>query len=258
MNTNVPFGSKVSSLFLSSLEIEHPLRKPGVSTVPSLSNTREEDQNRISSLFSDYHLTVQLRVELNRRQVSLLLSILCYQIFYFGANFGMYISTLFLYEILLGRKSKASEIKDLYERQTSLLAQLILLDLGGKDLLFEERIKLSEKTSKVILQSGILIKRDTYRSRFNLYRPERLLKLRTVPVDVFIEREGNSIRYSSYCKGYGEGTGTGPVSLKRCFELDGKETEDTVLGLQLEDKDLSSELLLIAHFEWIKRFKPEN
>jgi len=56
--------------------------------------------------------------------------------------------------------------------------------------------------------------------------PEIWLTIKTVDVDEIIERTGNTERYSSYCKGYGEShpsahyKKTGPSA-----ELDGESTE---------------------------------
>lgn len=233
----------------------------GVSTVPSTNPSGGESDIQNPLISSDYHLTVKIvNSQLTRRQISLLLGVLCYQAVHYGVNFGMYLSLLHLNEILLGNKIKASEVKDKYERLSVLLSQVIIRDLAGKDLSLTENRRLSEKTTNLLLNSRGLMTRDTYKSRFNHWRPERFLSIRTVPVDVIIERNGNSVRYSSYCKGYGEGTGTArrgktPPS----FELDGEETTEWTLGSQdLTLQEFSQNVFLIAHFEWLKRFRDED
>lgn len=246
----------------SNLNKKNPIgvKPTGVSTVPSTDPNSKGGVSELNSLLSsDYHLTVQLRVSLTRRQVSLLLGVLCYQAVHYGVNFALYLSLLHLNEILIGNKVRASQIKDRYERLSVELSQVIIRDLAGKDLFLHELVRLSEKTRVLILHSRTLMTKDTYRSRFNYWRPENFLRLKTVPVDVIIERSGNSVRYTSYCKGYGEGTGTArrsktPIS----FELDGEETPDWVLSEQLSAKELSQEVFLLAHFEWLKRFGEET
>lgn len=250
-----------SELGVSSLVNENsPLvQPPGVSTLPSTDPSSGDSKIDIHSILTDYHLTVQLKVHLERRQVSLLLDVLNYQAVYFGVNFQMYVSMLHLYEILLGNKLKASEIKDKYERRTALVCQTIIRDLAGKELSFVEYLRVTGQTKKLILDSKALMGKDIYKSRLIHWRPERLLSLKTVPVDVKISRNGNSIRYSSYCKGYGEGSGTARTGRTRqCFELDGEETQDFILGRELLEQDLRQELFLIAHFEWLKRFGTET
>lgn len=230
----------------------------GVSTLPSTNPLGGESE--LNSFYSsDYHLTVRLKVHLDRRQISLLLGILNYQAVHFGVTFPMYLQMLHLNEILIGNKLRASEIKDRYQRLSVELSQIIIRDLAGKELAFEEPVQVSKKTKELLLRSKALMTRDVYKSRFNHWRPERLLRLVTVPVDVFIERNGNSVRYTSYCKGYGEGSGTArrgrtPPS----FELDGEETPEWVLSEQLSAKELAQEVFLLAHFEWLKRFGAET
>lgn len=248
--------------FRSKLEDRNtPSGQPaGVSTVPPTAfQGGEKIKIDTRSLFSDYHLTVRLRVHLERRQISLLLGVLNYQAVHYGVNFSMYVCMLHLYELLLGSKVRASEVKDLYERKTVEVTQVLIRDLAGKELDFEQKLDVTERTKQVIIHSGALISRDTYKSRLSTWRPERLLSLATVPVDVHFERNGTSIRYSSYCKGYGEGTGTARKGkTARCFELDGEEHESVSLGQQLVDQDLKTEVFLIAHYEWLKRFGAES
>lgn len=232
----------------------------GVSTEPSTSSALGGvPKTDISQILSHYHLTVQLVVHLERRQVSLLLDVLNYQATHFGVNFEMYVSMLHLYEILLGQKIRASEVKDRYERRTVEVCQVILRDLAGRELAFgDQREKLSDTTKRLLLQSEALMTKDTYKSRLINWRPERLIRLKTVPVDVQFERNGMSVRYTSYCKGYGEGSGTARRGkTPRCSELDGEEVKEFILGRELAEQDLRQELFLIAHFEWMKRFGTE-
>jgi len=253
-----PKGSEPT--FGSNLNKENTpvVQPPGVSTVPPLSNTAGGNE-LISSLQSDYHLTVQLKLRLERRQVSLLLGILCYQSVHFGVNFQMYLQLLHLNEILIGNKVRASEIKDRYERLSVELSQVIIRDLAGQTLSFNDFVQLSEKTYQLVIRSKALMTKDVFKSRFVHWRPENFLGLKTVPVDVIIERSGNSVRYTSYCKGYGEGTGTARKGrTPECFELDGEEAPEWVLSEQLSAKELAQEAFLLAHFEWLKRFKGET
>lgn len=260
MDNFEPFGSEsTQSTSVPTGERPTDVLPPGVSTVPSTNPEQRVEPKLNSLLRSDYHLTVQLGVHLERRQISLLLSVLSYQAIHFGVTFPMYLMILHLYEVLLGNKIRASLVKDRFERLSVLLSQVIIRDMAGKDLSFEEPVSVSSKTRELALKSKALITKDTYKSRFVHWRPERFLRLKTVPVDVIIERSGNSVRYTSYCKGYGEGTGTarrGKTPI--CFELDGEETTEWVLSDQLDAKELAQEVFLLAHFEWLKRFGRET
>jgi hypothetical protein len=161
---------------------------------------------------------------------------------------------------LLGNKVRASQIKEKFERLSVLLSQTIIRDLAGKDLNFTDLVQVSDQTRNLILNSKSLMTKDSYNSRFNHWRPERYLKLRIVPVDVIIERNGNSVRYTSYCKGYGEGTGTARRGkTPQSFELDGEDTPEWKLSEQsLSAQEFTQQVFLLAHFEWLKRFGTED
>lgn len=254
-----PKGSE--STFGSNLNKENTpvVPPPSVITEPPPNTNTAGGNELISSLQSDYHLTVQLKIKLDRRQVSLLLGILCYQCTHSGVTFPMYLQLLHLNEILIGNKIRASEIKNKFERLSVELSQVIIRDLAGKSLTFNEPILVSKKTKELLLRSKALMTRDVYKSRFTCWRPEWFLTLKTVPVDVIIERSGNSVRYTSYCKGYGEGSGrTRKGRTPECFELDGEEPQEWILSEQLSAKELAQEAFLLAHFEWLKRFEGET
>jgi hypothetical protein len=261
MEDSEPKGS-VSNIGTSDLSKKKHLgvSPAGVSTVPP-SIPSDRGLAELNSLsFSDYHLTVQLQVHLERRQISLLLGILCYQAVHYGVTFGSYLCLLHLNEILLGNKVRASQIKEKFERLSVLLSQTIIRDLAGKDLNFTDLVQVSDQTRNLILNSKSLMTKDSYNSRFNHWRPERYLKLRIVPVDVIIERNGNSVRYTSYCKGYGEGTGTARRGkTPQSFELDGEDTPEWKLSEQsLSAQEFTQQVFLLAHFEWLKRFGTED
>lgn len=253
-------GSKSNGVPLSpNGEARQPVRPPGVSTPLSTEPRMEINIDTDPLISTDYHLTVRTKVRLERRQVSLLLGVLNYQAVHFGVNFKIYLSLLHLNDILIGQKTRAADIKDRYERLSVELSQVIIRDLAGKDLSFDEMTSLSEKTRSLLLRSRGLMTKDTYQSRVAHWRPENFLSIRTVPVDVIIERSGDSVRYTSYCKGYGESGGTArKEKTGRCAELDGEEHQDWTLIEQLSEKEFAQEAFLLAHFEWLKRFGTET
>lgn len=257
MKDSVPKGSESNMGSLpKKIRNTRGVNSASVSNPPSTNPVHVEENELNSLLSSDYHLTVQLMIKLDRRQVSLLLSILNYQAVHFGVTFSMYLMMLHLNEILIGNKLRASEIKDRYERLSVELSQVIIRDLAGQDLFFGKPIYLNSKTREVLLNSKALMTKDTFKSRFNYWRPENFIRLKTVPVDVIVERSGNSVRYTSYCKGYGEGGRTARrEKTPPSFELDGEEAPEWILSEHLSAKELAQEAFLIAHFEWLKRFQ---
>jgi len=216
---------------------------------------KEDGQSELPSDFSlDYYLTVRLRVTLSRRECSLLLGILNYQACHFGMNFGMYLSMEFLSSLLLGNKLHPSEIKEKYERDCCFSTLIILSSVADRNWnLLELSNRVPQRIIQGLTEGGLLITKRTYQSRFTTYRPEMLLEVRSVPVDNLIDRsKGNSQRYSSYTKGYGEShLSAHSQRTKPSFELDGDNSEKEYLNL----KDISTLLVLTQLELWTKYYR---
>lgn len=212
---------------------------------------KEEDRNELPSNFSlEYHLTVRTQMELTRKQTSLLLDILNYQACHFGLNFGMWLGMEYLMSSLLGQKTHPSDIKDKVIRDTVFVSYLILSAVGESPLNLNDLTLLPDLLVQKLDQSDLLMKKRVYGSRYNLYRPEKLLEIQTVPVSIrFDRKKGSSERYSSYCKGYGESHPSAHrQKTKPSFELDGEPEDKDFLKLQ----DLPNLLILTQLEVWTK------
>lgn len=219
---------KIVNAFGPSLEeSERIARRSRVASDGSQSSPRDSERiesEELLSLSMDYQLTVRLKnSSLTRRQISILLGILNYQAVFFGINFGMYLAMEFLSSNLLGNKLSSIDIKDSYERLTVFVSQVILSSIGGRELNLERRIQIPYQLREALIENDLIMSRRTYGSRFSTYRPESLLQILTVPLNVLIERQkGTSEPYSSYCKGYGESHPSARIQrTKPSFELDG-------------------------------------
>lgn len=225
----------------------------GVASDGSRSNPSQPEKNptELPSDFSlEYHLTVRSQMELSRKQMSLLLSILNYQACHFGLTFGMWLGMEFLMSSLLGKKVHPSDIKEKEVRDTVFVSFLILSAVGGQSLFLNDLKVLPDQLVQKLEQNDLLMKKRVYGSRFNLYRPENLLEISTVPVHIRFDRsKGTSERYSSYCKGYGESHPSAHrQKTKPNSELDGESEDKDFLKLQ----DLPSLLILTQLEVWTK------
>jgi hypothetical protein len=165
----------------------------------------EGDSEDFSNNPIRYHLTAYVTNEsLTRRELSLLLDVLNYQALTYGININMRIAMYELYFRLLGNKRNTREIMESKIRLTLVICEIILQSLAGFDnsLSATEFIHLSPDVVK-LLKSKCMTAR-TYGSRFKTWRPEKLIKIKAVPVDIQMENQNRPNRYSSYCKGYGE------------------------------------------------------
>lgn len=187
----------------------------------------------LSSFSMEYQLTVRTKIELSRRQSSLLLSILNYQAAYFGVNFGIYLAMEYLTNGLLGNKLDPLEIGDDNERLTVMVSLILLSSLGNQTLnpIILNQVPLSIVQN--LQENKLLLDRRTFGSRLQCYRPEQILEVRAVPLNTQFDRvKGNSERYSSYCKGYGESHPSArTVRTKPSPELDGKPEKERIISL---------------------------
>lgn len=224
-------------------------KRPGVAsddslTSPSASPWRSESV----SISTEYHLTVRTKVELSRREASLLLDVLNYQVAHFGTNFVQHFAMTDLYFRVLGKARLARDIKDEHIRLTLTVTETILRDINRQmksELGLEGTYRISEVLVRRLSSVGALMSQRTYRSRYVHWRPEAILIVRSVPVDIqMLERDTSSEPYSGYCKGYGESHPSAHrVRTRPSFELDGDETPLE----QLKEKHLFHVCTQVSH-----------
>jgi len=205
---------------------------------------RLSKRENILLLPTEVHLTVRIsNKSLTRRHLRLILETLLYEIFDTGISLEKYLMLVFLYQNLLGQKTEPLDLQTDHERRLCLLTEIVMLDLSAKS--FEIGLPmqiLSEDLRKEVLENELLMSKRTYNSRKYHWLSENWLLVRPVGIDSLIERSGNSIRYSSYCKGYGESHPSAHFKkTKPSVELDGKDqSEPQVLRL----KELQKLLIL--------------
>lgn len=213
----------------------------------SIPTQSAEDLNEdLVSISYEYQLTAKLRVELTRRQISLLLEILNYQSTKFGVNFGMYLTMEHLSSLLIGQKSNSLEIRDEKERQTVSVSMIILNSLAEIPLYVSELQRLPQVVIQGLTENKLIMDSRVYGSRYKIWIPENFIQILAVPLDVQFERnKGSSERYSSYCKGYGESHPSAhKQKTKPSPELDGEsEDKDYVRLAQIPN------LLILAQLE---------
>jgi hypothetical protein len=200
------------------------------------SSSKEEDSNRVfSQLTMDRQITVRPRINLSRREASLFLSVLNFQVVNFGMSLSMYLTIEYLMSYLLGDKLDPIEIKDEKERLSVMLSFILLLDYYGEFIPLDGYLVLSEDLKQTILKNNLVISKRVAGGRLSHYRPERFFEVRAEVLESKFERsKNNSKRYSSYTKGYGEShPSTHRSKTRPSAELDGKE--DTELKFNLND-----------------------
>lgn len=202
---------------------------------PPIQKIRGVTETTISQFETDYQLTVRPLVELSRYRLSMLLEIVSFEAVEYGIGFTTWLTLEWLFSRLIG-SHKVWEVRDINERRVLLAAELILLTSENLWLSLTERKSIPEEIKEYLLSHKLLSSKRTMQSRIAYWQPEKFLEVRAVRLDVFLERERDSQRYSSYTKGYGESSRMGRRQKTRnSAELDGEEDERPEVVLRLSE-----------------------
>lgn len=216
-------------LRLTSDGTEFYARLPSDYSPPNLKVRGVPERENLSNLI-DYQLTVRPKVDLTRYQMTMLLELNCWSVCQRGVTLEDWLTIEYLWERLLGSSTKVWEIRDPIERRVLTLANMVLLSTQNTWMTLGESTRINESLLNYLSDSNLLPSDRTIHSRLDYWKNEKFLEVRAVRLDVFLERESNSIRYSSYCKGYGESSSMGRRHKTRpSAELDGEDARPEVL-----------------------------
>lgn len=202
------------------------VNEPATSPSPTLHMSLWVRERELDSIKTEFQMTIHSKVtNLSDKEASMLLMVCNVQALRDGLDLTLYLSMEYLYAKLTRSGSQnPEEIKEERIRQTALLAHLILSSFRGDWTSLGERIQLlDEQVYRAIADSEWLPDKRTYNSWLQHWRPEKWLEIRIVPLEYLLDRSTYSEPYSSYCKGYGEGTSRGPKTTPYDYELDGEE-----------------------------------
>jgi hypothetical protein len=148
-------------------------------------------------------------MNLSRREKRLIHETLILRMVKSGLTFGDY--------LLL------SELRFLWKEDSREHLELRLLALSdillNQTLSWEERVMMVEK----IYEGEGRDYRRIYGNLKKKWIPEKFISLREVPLETYMDSPKRGQPYSSYCKGYGEGSSRGQEKTPICAELDGEE-----------------------------------
>jgi len=205
--------------------------EPATSPPPTLKLAAWVKQRKIETIKTEFYMTIQSKVtNLSSREASMLLMVCNVLALQEGIDTTLYLSMEFLYSYLTRSGSLApSELENERERQTCLLTHLILTSFRGEWTDLGERIQITDQeVREAVIESNWLPDRRTFNSWLQHWVPERWLQVRIVPVEILLDRSKFSEPYSSYCKGYGEGTSRGAEKTPYDSELDGEDFSEPI------------------------------
>jgi len=202
---------------------EFSARLPSDYSPPTLAVEGVEKFQLIQSL--DVNLTIQLKVtEITRKQITLLAGQCLYEVLTEGVSLGDWMVLEFLYSYLLGPKTDVLFINNQKEIEIAYLLKIVLKSTTWLGL--EGKVQLPQDVQDILRESRWVPNKRTFQSRKEMFRLSKFLRVRIVPVDDLLERSRGTIRYSSYCKGYGESSRMGRCQRTRpSAELDGEAVD---------------------------------
>jgi len=207
-------------------EINKIDQEPATTPSPMLHMHLWVRERGLETIKKDFQMTIQSKVtNLSTKEASMLLMVCNVLALREGLDITTYLAMEFLYARLTRSGSiQPEEIKEEKQRQTALLAHLILSTFRGEWTDLGEKIYiLDDQVYAAIRASNWLPDKRTFNSWLQHWLPEKWLELRIVPLEVILDRSRYSEPYSGYCKGYGEGSSRGAQSTPYDSELDGEE-----------------------------------
>lgn len=232
-----------SSTVLNSVRfIEKEKRESGGSqrrSPPALTQS-EEGSPELQQL-SQVHWTLRWKFQMDLRQKCLVVETIILRMIISGFNFGDYVLLSSL------RFLVKDNIKDFHLRRI----------LAYSDIILDMKLPW-EYRREVIIRSYQESSTDYRRVYGNLrkrWKPENYLSIVEVPLDTYMDMKPSGEPYSSYCKGYGEGSSRGLQKTPFSFELDGdsEDEEESSETDPVMEKITSFEITLCSIFVSVKR-----
>jgi len=187
--------------------VHNPLVSDSDTTAPPSTNlsrrSKPRQKNLISEEFSS-HFTIRSKVKLTVKMVSLLLEIESIRV----ASDGFTISDYFAFDWMVNFLKGNHDFHEVLGEKSSLscyLGYIILLSFRNRWNSLMEKNYLDQELVKWIHENIGATWDRKYQSRKQNYYLSKFLEIRIVDVKDLIDRSDNSVRYTSYCKGYGEG-----------------------------------------------------
>jgi hypothetical protein len=202
----------------------------------------------------EFQMTITTKVErLSAKQASMLATVVLMDVLEQGVDITGYLLLEYLYSFL-SRNQEVLKITIEKHRRIALILELFLNVVRGTWFSMSERVLLGEQTVKWFTNLDWLPTVRTLASWKNYWQVEKFFQVRIVPLEHLMERSGYSTRYSSYCKGYGDG---GHISrVKKTpydSELDGDGTDRDPPGISLLDFEMYQSLILSIESEKARR-----
>lgn len=200
-------------------------------TAPPSTLPKQWRGNKIEKTFSlsiVSHITIRPVVELSRKRISLLLEQEIVRV----ASQGFSLEDYFVFEWLLNYLIGSQSIHNINKKKMSTVvycANIILLSYRDNWNFFYRKTEIRQELRNLIDEIFGKYSDRKYQGRDPIFQIDKFLQVRIEDVETITERSQNSIRYSSYCKGYGEGgRSVRRQSTRYSYELDRDDHENEI------------------------------
>lgn len=222
------------SLIDSELPSQGKVKRPGSpngshAVALTQASAKDRKSQRVNVQSTEIAFTVRIKNKsLTRKHLRLILDVLLYEIVDRGITLAKLMLLTHLYQQILGTKLSPLDLHIDHERRVILLTEIIIKDVSDKTFdHFLSTEVLTDTLRQEILDNNLIMSKRTYFSRKGHWMPEDWLEIRPVGLDLLIERNGNSERYTGYCKGYGESHPSAHYKKTRpSAELDGEDASE--------------------------------
>jgi len=186
---------------------------------------RSKQTERTFALSIESHITIFPKVELTIKRISLLLEEEILRVSSEGFSLEDYFGFEWMINYLIG----SSELHKLGGKKMSTVvycASLILRAYANNENLLYQKVHIHKFLKEFIEERFGSYSDRKYQSRKTIYLKDKFLTVKIEDVNSVFERSSISVRYSSYCKGYGEGGRSVRKQRTRySFELDREDSE---------------------------------
>jgi len=197
-------------------------------TAPLSTNSSQWRNLRTEKTFSlsiESHITIFAKVELSRKRVSLLLEQEIVRV----SSEGFSLLDYFCFEWMLNYLIGSSSLHEVNGKKMSTAVyagHLILLAFRDNWEFLYKKNSIHPLLKEFIEEKLGKYSDRKYQGRNSLYQLDKFLLVKIENVNSVFERSQNSVRYSSYCKGYGEsGRSVRKQKTRHSYELDRIDTE---------------------------------
>lgn len=201
---------------------------PGTTTPPStnpkVARWRSKAEQGLQ-LSIESHITISPLVELSRKRISLLLEQEIVRV----ASEGFSLEDYFSFEWMLNYLVGSNSFDKVSGRKLSTVcfcAKLILLAYRNTETILYQKSSIYPEIKEFIEENFGSLSDRKYQGRQFIYLKDKFLLVKIEDVNSYFERKPGSVRYSAYCKGYGEGGRSARKQKTRySYELDRDDSE---------------------------------